>query len=278
MSPLVSVIIPTYNRANYVGKAVLSVASQTYKHFEIIVVDDDSEDDTEKVLSETGIDLVYERVLHGGSSLARNQGLVLAKGDLIAFLDSDDWWKPDFLNCMITALQRNSSCGFAYCDYAQWNEEGLQYSTSLLLHEKISGDIFALLLKGDYIHTSSLMVRRTCIEAIGGFDPELLQVQDWDFLLRLSHLYPAIYLNQVLVEVLIHSGGISRNALGVCLFNLKVLKKIKTNLPDEWQTYRFSLLKLVKRNHYNLFSQYRKRREFWKSLKHGFGFLLPDVL
>lgn len=277
MTPLVSIIIPTYNRAEYIGKALCSASSQTFTDYEIIVVDDQSEDETAQVLSESGVPLVYHRIPHSGISGARNAGIARAQGEVVAFLDSDDWWEPNFLLCAVNALAQAPIIGFTCCDYAQWNELGLLKPASFLSHEKISGDIFFRTVEGMYIHISSLVVRRACFEKVGLFDPAINYVDDWDFMLRLSQIYQGVYLDQVLLNVLIHSGSISRQTMGVCLNNLKVLQKLKGQAPTRWRTHRDALKKVVSYNHRTLVSHYRREGNVWRMGQHGLSYLFARV-
>src|SRR5690349_16496302 len=121
MSELVSVIIPTYNRARYLPRALRSVAEQTYRPIECIVIDDGSKDGTaelipaqREVLSKAGIELTYIVQANGGPARARNHGMTLAKGAYLACLDSDDVWRPQFISEMRRLLDQYPTAGLAF--------------------------------------------------------------------------------------------------------------------------------------------------------------------
>ena len=137
----VSVIIPTYNRAGLISETLDSVLAQTWGDYEIVVVDDGSEDDTAGVLAEFGGRVIYRRIEHAGAGAARNVGLEMAHGEFVAFLDSDDVWDARFMEKMLATLCQASWAGLAYCDYATFDDRGVIQAACLAPNEKIRGKI-----------------------------------------------------------------------------------------------------------------------------------------
>lgn len=196
--PTVSVIIPTYNRAEILPKSVNSVLNQTFEDFELIVVDDASEDHTGSVISGMN-DNRIDYVRHHDNrhvSAARNTGIEHARGEFIAFLDDDDCWLPGKLEQQVRLMNQDPEVGMVYCwmSYQRGGKELRKYKPAL------RGNIFAETLVGQPIgNASTLLVRASIIEDIGGFDVELSRGNDGDFIRRVAKQYNVDYVPEVLV-------------------------------------------------------------------------------
>jgi glycosyltransferase involved in cell wall biosynthesis len=213
MNPKVSVVIPTYNRAAKVHGAVASVLDQTFSDLEVIVVDDGSSDDTGKILGEMFGDRVrYFAQANQGVSVARNKGIAEARGEWIAFLDSDDQWEREKLEWQFKALDRfGHACGGCYTDVRFVNhpetQTMLQLGKKSYRHEGEMGvctDALRLLVRpggaGMVICLSSFLGRADLIRRSGGFDLKLLYSQDSEFLFRLAMRTDFCYVNRPLVR------------------------------------------------------------------------------
>jgi glycosyltransferase involved in cell wall biosynthesis len=213
MNPRVSVIIPTYNRAAKVRDAVESVLAQTVSDLEVIVVDDGSADDTGKVIAETFGDRIrYYYQANQGASAARNRGIAEARGEWVAFLDSDDHWEKDKLEWQFKALERfRPRCEGCYTDVRLMNYP--ETRTFFELAEKsyrhegemgVSPEVLKLLVRpggaGMVICLSSFMGRADLITKSGGFDLKLPYSQDSEFLFRLAMATGFCYVNRPLVR------------------------------------------------------------------------------
>jgi glycosyltransferase involved in cell wall biosynthesis len=214
MSPKVSVIIPTYNRATKVCNAIDSVLSQTFSDLEVIVVDDGSSDQTDAVLQERYGDRI--RCLtqpNQGASAARNTGMAAAHGEWIAFLDSDDLWEPEKLAWQIKAVEGfGNRCGVCYTDTRFFNypETRTMFelaSDSYHHAEKIgvNDDVLRVLVNpggaGMVVCTCTLLVRSDLIAKSGGFDTNLSFGEDSELMFRLATLTDYCYVNLPLVAV-----------------------------------------------------------------------------
>jgi glycosyltransferase involved in cell wall biosynthesis len=183
----VSVIIPTYNRERLISRAIESVLKQTYTDYEIIVVDDGSTDRTSELLKKFEGRIRYFYQQNSGISGARNRGLEEAKGEYIAFLDSDDAWLPEKLTIQVEVLDKNKDVGIIYSKMLILNEAGKH--CGFKPDEKTGRDFLELIeIRGD-IATSTVMSRRECFEKVGRFDPDLPPMEDFDMWLRISKFY-----------------------------------------------------------------------------------------
>ncbi len=212
-SPRVSVVIPTYNRAKKVQGAIESVLAQTFSDLEVIVVDDGSEDDTGKVLAETFGDRIrYHYQANQGASAARNKGIAEARGEWIAFLDSDDEWERDKLEWQFKTLKQfDPQCGGCYTDVQVFNHPEtrtfFQLAEESYRHDGemgVSTEALKLLVRpggaGMVICLSSFIGRAELIRTTGGFDLKLPYSQDSEFLFRLAMLTGFCYVNRPLVR------------------------------------------------------------------------------
>ncbi|MEX2460149.1 MAG: glycosyltransferase [Paenibacillaceae bacterium] len=188
--PLFSVIIPTYNRERFVGKAIKSVLQQTCTDYELIVVDDGSTDHTSRIVKSFGAQVRYVYQKNRGSSEARNTGIRLAKGKYIAFLDSDDQFLPDKLNRNKMFLKSHPNCRFLYSWYYDLKRKGKR---SLVRNIKGFMDInkfrFHLYKRKFTIRTSTVVIDQSCFKNTGLFNLNYPYSQDWDMWLRLACHY-----------------------------------------------------------------------------------------
>jgi glycosyltransferase involved in cell wall biosynthesis len=212
-NPKVSVIIPTYNRATKVRDTIESVLTQTVTDLEVIVVDDGSSDGTGKILEETFGDRIrYYAQVNQGASVARNKGVEEARGEWIAFLDSDDLWEREKLEWQFKALERFApQCCGCYTDvrFLNHTETRTMFQTAeeSYRHEGTMGmnpEALRLLVRpggaGMVVCLSSLVVRGDVVRKAGGFDPKLLYSQDSEFMFRLAMLTGFCYVNLPLVR------------------------------------------------------------------------------
>lgn len=193
----VSVIIPTYNRADLVCEAVQSVLKQKVPADEVWVVDDGSTDDTlEKLYSFAGRINIHQQP-NRGVSAARNAGIQLSRSEWLAFLDSDDLWKPKKLLRQKEELAKNLNARLCYTD-EEWRKND-QWKNPKNIHSKYSGWIYEKCLPLCIISPSSVMVHRSVFEEIGLFDENLPACEDYDLWLRVCSRMPALYVPQKLI-------------------------------------------------------------------------------
>ncbi len=197
VSPLVSVIIPTYNRGWIIGEAVDSVLAQEYPNTELIVVDDGSTDATDAVLAAYGDRIRLLRQKNRGVSAARNAGIRAAAGELIAFLDSDDLWLPAKLGRQV-AFFRQHPDAVACQTEETWIRNGVRVNPGKR-HRKPSGMIFIHSLELCLVSPSAVMIRRKLFDQVGLFDEDLPACEDYDMWLRISCRYPIHRMTDALI-------------------------------------------------------------------------------
>jgi glycosyltransferase involved in cell wall biosynthesis len=201
-APQVSVVIPTYNRSNFLRSAVASALAQTLQDFEIIVVDDASEDDTEKTIRDLGDDRIrfIRHDTNQGVAAARNTSVVNSKGKYIAFLDDDDEWFPEKLERQFSLLERSSKIiGGVYSGWL-----GVDAASGRILYQRTptrKGDIFAFMLAQDSLApTSCFFLRKECFDKIGLFDVNFKYGEDFDMWLRIARAFHFDYVEEPLVK------------------------------------------------------------------------------
>jgi glycosyltransferase involved in cell wall biosynthesis len=181
---MVSAIIPTYNRSNLVREAIASVIAQREVTFEVIVVDDGSQDDTVSVLESFGSAIRVLLQPHGGVSAARNTGIRAANGEWLAFLDSDDLWLPQKLRAQLDFFSRHTE--FKICQTEEtWVRNGHKLNPRKY-HKKPSGYCFPQLLERCLISPSAVIVHREVLEEVGLFDESLPVCEDYELWLRIG--------------------------------------------------------------------------------------------
>lgn len=189
MTPLVSVVIPTYNRARDLERSLGSVLGQTVRDLEVVVVDNHSEDDTDAVVARFGDVRVTLLKIHNGGVLAksRNLGTQRARGEYVAFLDSDDWWKPDKLERAMAA--HSGGADLTYHDLHLVTHMGQRFFPRRIRTWKLPAPVARdLLLNGNAVPTSSVVVRRSLLGQVGGMTEErdMIAMEDYDCWLKVA--------------------------------------------------------------------------------------------
>lgn len=209
-TPCISVVIPTHNRANLVGRAIKSVLSQTFEDFELIVVDDASSDDTEEVVKQFQ-DSRIKYVRHQknmGAPATRNTGIRIAKGTYIGLLDDDDVWLPTKLEKQTTKFRDVSSkVGLIYCGLEVKRDDG--NGIEAVYYPEYRGDVRIRLLKGTTIGSPTPLIKAECFQKVGVFDESLKSCQDWDMWKRISEHYEFDFVPEVLARMYLHGNQIS---------------------------------------------------------------------
>ena len=204
--PLVSVIIPAYNAAATLDRAVASALSQTYRPLEVLVVDDGSTDATPQVVARLGDAVRSVRQPNQGVSVARNEALRRARGDLIAFLDADDEWLPEKLERQVAFLHEHPEIGLLYTLAVVVDGTGRERG---FIPRDGGADAYAHLYFANRIPTSTVLVRAEVLRRAGEFDPALRIAQDYDLWLRIAADTPFAGLREPLVRYHAHGAGIS---------------------------------------------------------------------
>jgi glycosyltransferase involved in cell wall biosynthesis len=246
-TPMVSVIIPTYNRAHTIGRALRSVLNQTYRNLEVIVVDDGSTDGTRSVVEsfDDGRVRYIRSESNLGATVSRNLGIKSAKADFIAFQDSDDEWLSEKLEKQMAVFaQADSNVGVVYSGFFRVENNKATYYPSNAVMKK-SGNVLVSLLRGNFVTTQAAVVRRECFLTSGMFDEDLPRFQDWELVIRLAKRYAFICVDEPLLLAYYSPVSItaSRHNLPVAL--RMVLRKhhdVYSQNPRIYCLHRFFLL------------------------------------
>lgn len=215
---LISVIIPVYNGAAFVATAIESVLCQDYQPFEIIVVDDGSTDDTAAVVSQFGDSVRYLYQTNSGPAAARNTGINAATGELIAFLDHDDFWTPDKLSVQARYLQCHPEAGYVLARMRVILEPGMDWPSSLN-REHYAQDSIGFLL-------GTVLIRQAALMQVGFFDPTLYTAEDVDWFARAQDYgIQKGLIDAVLLHKRIHGANISLTARENTQNLLRVLRR-----------------------------------------------------
>lgn len=281
--PTVSVIIPTYQRANLVPLAIKSVLAQTYQDYEIIVVNDGSTDNTKEVLAKFVPQIIAIHQENRGLSAARNTGIKASQGKYIAFLDDDDRWLPEKLAKQIPILETKPKVGLVFSDtFAVDNQDkvlGKSSESNPQPKVKVSWTLF----EQNFIPVVTVVLRRACLDEVGLFDESLTACEDYDLWLRIIEKWSVYYLDEALTYYRQGEGSMQRNEERMWLNWLRVKEKALTRnqilqrLPYEYldRCYYngyFSLAKFyLDRDRHNeakkILNRYRKLRGYNISLE-----------
>ena len=271
MRILVSVVIPAYNRVNLLPRAVSSALSQTHQDLEVLVVDDASAEDIRGILS-TYHDprLIYHRLdKNQGSSAARNWGIANAKGRYVAFLDSDDEWRPTKLEAQLARLKLKGP-GYRACYTKREKVDDVTGKTIDFTTHKVEGDILADTLYRTRLLLSSLVVERSLLLEVGSFDERIRIAQDWDLYLRLAQRTLFAYVDEPLTLYHLHEGQISNTYDGNKAYveSLSLIYEKHKDLYRRDKKARGELLNQI--GYYQMTCGMRKeaRRSFLGSIRH----------
>jgi glycosyltransferase involved in cell wall biosynthesis len=214
--PLVSVIIPCYNCKDYIRETVESVLRQTYKNFEIILIDDGSTDGLFEACEDFFHvnNVMYIHKENGGPASARNLGIAKSNGEFIAFLDSDDLWSPNKLEKQTAALVAGD-CKLAYTKRAEFLSEKGTGEHIMPNAACYSGDVFERLLLGNFITNSSVMIKREVLNDVGLFreDNDFFAIEDYQLWLRIAAKYNLCFIDELLIFYRLHQNQISKSSV-----------------------------------------------------------------
>ena len=271
----VSVIIPTYNRLRLISRAIDSVLKQTFKPFEIIVVDDGSSDNTSTFIKNNykSVKLIKQKNL--GVSKARNVGIKNSSGDWIALLDSDDEWKKNKLEVQIKSLSE-----YDYYSVCHTNEIWIRNGTRVnqkKRHQKYGGNIFDKCLDICRISPSSIIFQKNIINEVGWFDENLSICEDYDLWLRITANFKILFIDKpLIIKYGGHSDQLSKSVNGIEAYRIKSLENLLSNtrlikdykrLAIEMLITKLRIYKkgLLKRQKSNELLKVNRKIKFWKN-------------
>lgn len=272
----ISVIVPTHNRAQLLARALQSVVTQATPPMEVIVVDDGSNDGTEEVVCTRFPEVQYIRQNNQGVSNTRNRGIEAARGDWLAFLDSDDEWLPQKLTSQKEMLAANPQYKICHTDEI-WIRNGTRVN-AMKKHAKAGGFIFERCLPLCVVSPSSVLIHRSVFDEVGLFNEDLPTCEDYDLWLRICARFPVLYVDRpLIIKYGGHADQLSHRYPAMDRFRIIALENIlQENLSSQY--YRAALNTLItkidiylqgsiKRDKLQEITKYRQKQRYYLSLR-----------
>lgn len=272
---MLSIILTTFNGATrgYLGFAIESVLNQTYKEFELLIIDDGSSDNTklfcEKYLSDNRVKYIYQE--NKGLAGARNTGISNSKGKYICFLDDDDVWKKNKLQKQVDFFEQNQDIGMVYTNLELIDEVG-----KVIGYQKhtANGDIYKELFFENIVDApSSCMIKKEVFEKVGNFKEWMKSAEDYEFWFRIAKEYEIYSINEPLVEYRVHQNKMSTNYSKMEFYGIATLYYAleNDNSIDETESY-YKLYEKYSSKHFSLKNMQEFRKYFWIA----FAYKLPS--
>jgi glycosyltransferase involved in cell wall biosynthesis len=205
--PLISVVMPCFNAQDYLREAVDSVLAQTYDNIELIVIDDGSTDRSLDLLQDYGERIRVIRQANRGPYPARNLGVAESRGELLAFLDADDWWSPDCLEKLAGALAAHPQAAVAYCGWQNVGKDGGRSDPYVPPDYELADKAERFLRAAAPWPIHAALLRRPVFDAVGGFDLDLHSCMDYDLWLRIAVARPIVRVPEVMAFYRHHASG-----------------------------------------------------------------------
>ena len=221
--PLISVVIPVYNAEKYIAETINSILSQTHTNLEIVAVDDGSKDSSVELLKTFGEKVRVIEQSNSGPAAARNRGVQEARGEWIAFIDSDDIWLPEKLEKQLAYTAPKYQWSYTDCVFMGGVNDGRRDSEFSVKHE---GQILKHLVERNFIGTSSILIRRDLYLDEGGFDEKLKSIEDWEFWVRIAAREAVGFINEAFVKYRIHPSSSSRGTRSTLPNHIQVIERI----------------------------------------------------
>ena len=272
----ISVVIPSYNRKDFLKRSIDSAINQTKKPLEIIVVDDGSTDGTETMIKSDYDFVKFIKQKNKGVSAARNIGIKVSIGEWICFLDSDDEWKKDKLEKQINAMKSNPGYKFFHSNEI-WIKNGLRINQKKK-HKKYGGDIFDKCLDMCRISPSSVMIDKTVFDEVGNFNEDLVVCEDYELWLRICDKYRVFFIDEpLIIKYGGHQGQLSYSIESIENHRIKALEYlILENLNRKNKRHAIQMLLsklniylkgLVKRRKNDEIAVYEEKIKVWNKFR-----------
>lgn len=229
--PLVSVVIPAHNAAKFIGEAIETVYSQSFKDWEIICVDDGSQDATRRIVESFDSKVKYFYQNQAGASNARNRGIRESKGAYVAFLDADDLWEPTKLEEQVKIFRRNPDLGLVTTGHLAFDNNRVIPSRNKKRVFESENVARAILIYSD-VNTSSVMIPRQVFDRVGYFDEDLHTAEDENLWIRVTAAYPAYLVDKILVRRRLVEGSLSSDGQQGCADVLRSIEFLLERYPE----------------------------------------------
>ncbi|MDF0750462.1 glycosyltransferase [Marinobacter sp. 71-i] len=231
-NPLVSIVTPTYNRADFIEQAVNSVLAQTYANFELLIVDDGSTDNTRELLEPALADsrVRYFHQENQGQSVARNLAISEAKGDFVCFLDSDNYWPPEKLEKQVELFRQHSDYDVIYGDIIIIDETGKEVTRKNM--SRYSGHIARYMIRDNCVSMNTAMAKRRCFDELGAMSGKRRVADDYDLWLRFSARFRFLYVPEFFAYYRVMDDQISSDKTRRFDSNWQIITDFRREFPD----------------------------------------------
>lgn len=273
-APAVSILIPAYKVSAYIGRALDSILAQTFRDYEIVVINDGCPETSklERAIEPYRKHITYICQENRGVGAARNAGVLAARADLIAQLDPDDWWEPNCLEVQMGQLAKNPELSFVYPDGWFFGDPALEGSRLMHFNPSIGDVTFSRLVEGKVSVVYSVLARKDAIMRAGNFDPDMRTSEDFDLWLRILHSGGrAGYHHTPLLHYQIRGGSLTSNSLWTHTWAIRVLDKLEATLslnPEEQASLRLRRCAINQEMDVLLGKQAIEDRDWTKAKKH----------
>lgn len=233
--PKVSIIMPVYNGERYVVDAIESALTQAYTNFEVVIIDDGSQDNSAEIIRPYLSDPRVRYIEQGnqGVAAARNAALSIARGEYVGFLDQDDLWSPNKLARQVVYMQAHPECAMVHARQAYIDDTGnpiLDYPEDWV--RTLEGRCFRDLFIVNGIAVLTVLMRRDILQRVGGFNPEIPRTDDYELWMRIAHDYPIGFMDEVLAHYRVHGGNTSHDHLKMEIAELGAIESVLRRFPD----------------------------------------------
>ncbi|MGB8658701.1 MAG: glycosyltransferase [Candidatus Zixiibacteriota bacterium] len=250
--PEVSVVIPTYNSAHFLGEALQSVFDQTFKDYELIVVDDGSTDETKQIVAEYGDKIKYIFQENSGPASAKNNGIRNSVGKYIAFLDADDLWLPTKLEKQVKTFQQSPELAMIFTEHSVFNDRGIYLALIGKRKRLIKGDIARNIFLHNGVATPTVIVRKEIFNKIGLFEEDLCMAEDDNMWVRIAVNFKVELIDEPLVKIRFHperTTAAKKKLFGYVQSNIRLLtsryvgvkERIEDVIPRKLSQVQFDL-------------------------------------
>ena len=241
-NPTVSVLVPVYMGERFIAEAIESALNQTYRHLEVVLVNDGSPDKSSDVIRRYLSDsrVRYLEQPNGGVAAARNSALRASSGKYVAFLDQDDLWLPDKLERQVAFLETHPDAALVHARQDYVDDNGRRVESEFINVEPVKGQCFRALFDRNRIAVLTVLARRSVIEEVGGFNTLASGGDDYELWLRISWNYPIGFLDQIVGHYRVHSNNVSHDAFRMTVTDLAVIDSILRDLPDVRKRFRLA--------------------------------------
>ena len=275
--PLVSIVTPVYNGSQYLSEAIESALAQTYKNFELLIVNDGSTDNSSDIIRPFLKDsrVIYIEQKNAGVAAARNTALKQARGKYIGFLDQDDLWLKNKLEVQVAVLDQDANVALVHSRHDVIDNQG--NTTDYDLISRVSGYCFKDMFKENRIAVLTVLIRKTIFNEIGLFNEQLTGVDDYEMWLRITLKYPIKYIDQSLASYRFHNSNFSKNSFKMTILDLNAINIFLFENPEVLdlvgkKTIRARLYEL----HHQLGNWYAwGDQDFFQARKH-YGFAIQS--